>query len=1257
MKTKTAVLNGKPDAGNPHVRFDEGEVASAKPRRGSLHYKKSYVGAGVLGVGLCLSAFGYEDQYLTTDAQGVVMRETEATVTYVITNTAEGLSFRLKSAALLDTVMLVGGGGAGGSYPMDGRSGSGGGGGGVLLTNILAACAADCDYSYVIGVGGAADCQKGDDTSLTLPNGTITAYGGGGGQGRYLDSTDTTSPCGSTGGGALQRAAATNYTTGQGNPGGVSHVPQSGAGGGGAGEKGFDSNNSVAPAQGGRGFETDLSGETHVYGSGGGGGNATATSSVFTPALGGEESGGASACPGVDGLGGGGGGGWRVSSWTPISSPGRGGSGALVMRFVRGTYTKAFDAALSRENWLQTGAATCPKPVVKDPDTGDVLVEGTHYEVIYVNNEQPGHAMLAVRGKGDYADCAALLDFQVLAIAYEDDYIATSDASAIPHEAPAEVSYSFTNAIGDVILRLKEPRILVDCLIVGGGGAGGGGASNGGYRGGGGGGGGGVVYREVKAEIGTDSDLVVQIGAGGIASAHHGGDSFLKITNETICAYGGGGGRTWNMSTLPDDRVCGSSGGGSYTQNGRDNFTAEQGHRGGLSETFYGGGGGGATQDGCSATDVLNPGGGGCGFVSNISGERHVYGSGGGAGAAKVNNVAVVAAGGEESGGASGCPGADGLGGGGGGGSAAAGQNQYFSVAANGGTGAVVLRFSKLKAKGFFDAALSRDWYLQTGSTVCPKPVVKDPDTGDVLVEGTHYKLEYVDNVELGNASMIVTGLGPDYDGYVASAAFRVVPSVERDILWTSDSSVDFRTNKWMCSVVFTNVTDDFAFVLKKGIYLLDALVVGGGGAGQVGSRPSGGGGAGGLIYRQVGATYPAVDSLVRVGKGGDCVASTAGSSSILELNGEMLEAYGGQGGATGTDGSASKPGPYGSAGGSAAAGLRYTAIYTPGQGNPGGLTTDYGKPGGGGGATEAGHSPNAALGPAQGGNGYASAISGEYHVYASGGAGAIAGAVGGLESGGSVGQSGVDGLGGGGGGALVNGSPGLGGSGSVVLRFVTAPFGRLLEGHLSRTNYLASGSAICPKPVVIDPENGTTLVEGDDYDLEYDKNVAPGVAVVAAVGKGAYANCLALVDYVILAPAYEDMCIRTTDGTVNVVETDMLRIYTFTNSTRYLEQIVCSKGTCFLRDVFLVGGGSSTAIDVTAAGKDLPANVAYQRVRQKLRPEDECFLRAGLKVEQKASVLKLPWGTLESPAQTGGSLPGMVVLRFRKGGFAVIVR
>ena len=43
-----AILRGKPDAGNPHVRFDEGEVSSAKPRRGSLLYKKLIITTVVL---------------------------------------------------------------------------------------------------------------------------------------------------------------------------------------------------------------------------------------------------------------------------------------------------------------------------------------------------------------------------------------------------------------------------------------------------------------------------------------------------------------------------------------------------------------------------------------------------------------------------------------------------------------------------------------------------------------------------------------------------------------------------------------------------------------------------------------------------------------------------------------------------------------------------------------------------------------------------------------------------------------------------------------------------------------------------------------------------------------------------------------------------------------------------------------------------------------------------------------------------------
>ena len=56
---KNAALSGKPYAGNPHVRFDEGEVASVKPRRGSPLYKKLVV-AGVLFASAAAGAADYE---------------------------------------------------------------------------------------------------------------------------------------------------------------------------------------------------------------------------------------------------------------------------------------------------------------------------------------------------------------------------------------------------------------------------------------------------------------------------------------------------------------------------------------------------------------------------------------------------------------------------------------------------------------------------------------------------------------------------------------------------------------------------------------------------------------------------------------------------------------------------------------------------------------------------------------------------------------------------------------------------------------------------------------------------------------------------------------------------------------------------------------------------------------------------------------------------------------------------------------------
>ena len=59
---KNAALSGKPYAGNPHVRFDEGEVASAKPRRGSLLYM-----ALAITVGMLVGVASAENYIVTTD--------------------------------------------------------------------------------------------------------------------------------------------------------------------------------------------------------------------------------------------------------------------------------------------------------------------------------------------------------------------------------------------------------------------------------------------------------------------------------------------------------------------------------------------------------------------------------------------------------------------------------------------------------------------------------------------------------------------------------------------------------------------------------------------------------------------------------------------------------------------------------------------------------------------------------------------------------------------------------------------------------------------------------------------------------------------------------------------------------------------------------------------------------------------------------------------------------------------------------------
>ena len=60
--TTGKALNGKPYAGNPHVRFDEGEVASAAmPRRGSLLYGTKTIRAAIAAISVAAAAPSYAD--------------------------------------------------------------------------------------------------------------------------------------------------------------------------------------------------------------------------------------------------------------------------------------------------------------------------------------------------------------------------------------------------------------------------------------------------------------------------------------------------------------------------------------------------------------------------------------------------------------------------------------------------------------------------------------------------------------------------------------------------------------------------------------------------------------------------------------------------------------------------------------------------------------------------------------------------------------------------------------------------------------------------------------------------------------------------------------------------------------------------------------------------------------------------------------------------------------------------------------------
>ena len=83
---KNAALSGKPYAGNPHVRFEEGEVASAKPRRGSLLYKAlSLASFAALAAGLAFGEAALDPDFAWSTGDVVIPADTIVEVTDIAT--------------------------------------------------------------------------------------------------------------------------------------------------------------------------------------------------------------------------------------------------------------------------------------------------------------------------------------------------------------------------------------------------------------------------------------------------------------------------------------------------------------------------------------------------------------------------------------------------------------------------------------------------------------------------------------------------------------------------------------------------------------------------------------------------------------------------------------------------------------------------------------------------------------------------------------------------------------------------------------------------------------------------------------------------------------------------------------------------------------------------------------------------------------------------------------------------------------------
>ena len=271
-------------------------------------------------------------------------------------------TFTLAQDTVVD-LLLVGGGGSGGF----GCGGGGGGGGVNVLTNVFLLAGT---YQIGVGTGGALAtgwASHSGTGSFVYQEGTsltnLQVKGGGGGGSR--GDSDGLGRSGGSGGGAGGAYSAWEQklikggkgVAGQGHDGGTSlnlgkgqNWCTYGAGGGGAGEPGGNSDGSVSPKVlgiGGCGVWCDFSGRNVCYGGGGSGGSCDYQYGTNNYLVASSDGGGGrgagikspwntGAYPGEDGkdgLGGGGGGGGANADNNAGGTGGKGGDGCVIIRY------------------------------------------------------------------------------------------------------------------------------------------------------------------------------------------------------------------------------------------------------------------------------------------------------------------------------------------------------------------------------------------------------------------------------------------------------------------------------------------------------------------------------------------------------------------------------------------------------------------------------------------------------------------------------------------------------------------------------------------------------------------------------------------------------------------------------------------------------------------------------------------------------------------------------------------------------------